>query len=400
MPLFIAFYCLLCGVAHFCALPFLFLLSFKQKYKNSLKRRFFNPIFPKSDKEILWFHACSFGEIASLRVILESLHLRHNEQILITTTTQTGFDLAKKTYPDFLVSFLPFESFIPFFVKNLKIKRLILLEAELWLMPLFCAKKHNATTLLLNARISTRSYKKYLKFRFFYQKLFAYIDRVLAQSTEDKERLETLGAKNIEVFGNIKLLSLPQVTKEYEKAQNPLFVIASTHEKEGQEEEILLLEVLLDFLKKTDKKVNIMFVPRHPERFLSVAKKIQEKLGDKKLILASQNGVQNAINSSFSLLDKLGELNNIYAICDLVILGGSFIKKVGGHNPLEPAFFGCKLISGEYIFNQLALFSCIENAVLCKIEDLGNILMKEKEIKAAKIIKSINKEKLLATIKG
>lgn len=398
--LFIYFYYFLVCIAHFCAMPFLFLLSFKPKYKESLKKRFFYPSFLKSDKEILWFHGCSFGEIASLQPILESLHLQHNEQVLITMTTQTGFNLAKKTYPNFLVSYLPFESFIPFFTKNLKLKTFILLEAELWLMPLFCTKRKGTKTILLNARISTRSYKKYLKFRFFYQKLFAYLDRVFAQSIEDKKRLETLCAKNVEVFGNIKLFSIPTITQKYKKSKKEFWTITSTHQKNGEIEELLILESLLKFLEASKKEVNIMFAPRHPERFLSVAKKIQERLGNKKLILASQNGVQNAIDSSFSLLDRLGELNNIYAICDLVILGGSFIKNIGGHNPLEPAFFGCKLISGEYIFNQLALFSCIKNYKLCKIEDLEDILKENEKLKKTKITQTINKEYLIKTLRN
>ena len=78
-------------------------------------------------------------------------------------------------------------------------------------------------------------------------------------------------------------------------------------------------------------------------------------------------------DSDIILVDKLGLLNNIYAISDIVILGGAF-ENIGGHNPIEPAFFNCKLISGENIFNQKSLFECVNNYKIVKKEDLRNVL--------------------------
>lgn len=376
------YYLLMC-TAHFCALPFLFILSFKEKYKISLRKRFFIPMFLPKDK-YHWIHACSLGEVKSIQSIINTLNnqLENSTKILLTTTTQTGFALAKTLYPNCIIAYLPFESFIPFWLKNKKIVSLTLIEAELWLMPLFCARLKNAKTFLINARISKRSYPRYLRFQFFYKRLFSYVQKIFCQSQIDKERLETLGARNIEIFGNLKLSEIPKISMHYDAPNAPLWIIASTHNKNNQSEEVLILESLLKvfFRSKTPSSQNIphfLFAPRHPERFLEVERLLNKILESNQLPLlqkTSTQGIQDALNSPFILLDSLGELNNLYAIADTVILGGSFLPNIGGHNPVEPAYFHTKLISGPYIFNQEALFLQIKNCVICEIDKLTEVL--------------------------
>ena len=136
------YYCILC-VAHLCALPLIFILSFKQKYKESLKRRFFSPIpLPNHMLKFRWIHACSFGEVKSLQSIINTLQtqLKEDEAILLTTTTQTGFNLANTLYPTCTLAYLPFETLIPFWLRKKQILSLTLVEAELWLMPLVSLK--------------------------------------------------------------------------------------------------------------------------------------------------------------------------------------------------------------------------------------------------------------------
>ncbi|TLD81142.1 3-deoxy-D-manno-octulosonic acid transferase [Helicobacter sp. MIT 11-5569] len=397
-----AYYFLMCMV-HFCALPFLFLLSFKQKYKVSLKKRFFIPT-PLPKGAYFWIHACSFGEVKSMQSIINSLQssLDANHKILLTTTTQTGFNLAKKLYPNCTIAYLPFESFIPFWLKGKQIISLTLTEAELWLMPLFCAHVKGAKTLLINARISTRSYPRYLRFRFFYAKLFTFIQKIFCQSPIDKTRLESLGAKNIQIFGNLKLAEIPQVHQSYTAPNAPLWVIASTHSKNNQSEEVLILNNILKafFAKKQIQNLpHFLFAPRHPERFLEVERDLNAILQANNLPLlqkTSTQGIQNSLNTPFILLDTLGELNNLYAISYGVILGGSFLPNIGGHNPIEPAYFHTKLISGPYIFNQEALFASVKNCIICEIDKLADVLQNPLEntyitqnLEISKIIKSI-----------
>lgn len=406
MTFFISFYYLLICIAHLCAMPFLLALSFKQKYKTSIKKRFFFPTFFQESAALYWFHACSYGEIKSLQNILLSLQeqLANDEKILITTTTQTGYNLAKTSFPNAIVCFLPFESFIPFWIKSLKLKNFTLTEAELWLMPLVYAKKKGATTLLINARISSNSYPKYLKFAFFYKRLFSFIDKIFCQRKIDKKHLKTLGAKNIKVFGNLKLNEIPQITKHYQKPNQELWLVASTHQKNSQYEEILILEQILKILPKDlSKSPRILFAPRHPERFHSIAILLNQVLKAHKLpplAIASKSSIQETINAPFGLIDTLGELNNLYSISSLVILGGSFLPNIGGHNPIEPAFFGVKLISGPYIFNQKSLFMALQNYTISDLKNLAEILAKSDLLEPTKITKKLDISKIINTIKG
>ena len=463
-----------------------------------------------------WLHACSFGEIKSLEPIIQALaQAAPTRNILLTTTTQTGFDLAQSSYinePRIRVEFLPFEIFLPFYAHRLKqLQALVVTEAELWLELFYTTKALGAKTLLINARISTRSYPKYRRFRFFYRVLFSCVDEVFSQTQADSTRLAELGARHIEVLGNLKLLSPIHISRTYQKPQNRLVIVAASTHK-GEEE--LVLEAfstlkklesskvdsalgrqcgsVADFLKKhrlsasgipcfvkgtTAKVANLpqnpqsshsptatprilekdnrascenatpestfenatnlnasaqdsricdeksalssdwqgsylegndrrqsrriadlsrkaestksaakptpktqkmdssllILAPRHPERFTEVA----SLLAGYPLASARFSHDPNALtNPSLDvvLLDTLGELNNCYAIADIVILGGAFIP-AGGHNPLEPAFFGTKLISGRAIFNQEALFACVDGYTLCEASELESTLL-------------------------
>lgn len=332
----------------------------------------------------IWLHACSFGEIKSLAPIIQAL-ANHKRRILLTTTTQTGFDLAQSTYasePTIRVEFLPFEIFLPFYRHRLQdLQSLIVTEAELWLGLFSTAKTLGAQTLLINARISTRSYPKYRRFRFFYRVLFSCVDRVFAQSQADKDRLSTLGARHIEVLGNLKLLSPIATSATYPKPSNRLVIVAaSTHQ--GEEE--LVLQAFSALKKLESSKVDsslLILAPRHPERFDEVATQLASyPFASARFTQSAQ--VLNDSSLDVVLLDTLGELNNCYAIADIVILGGAFIQ-AGGHNPLEPAFFHTKLISGKAIFNQEALFACIDGYTLCEASELEATLLAHQSLPKA-----------------
>lgn len=399
MRLFVlTYYILVCWV-HLLGIPFLFLLSFKEKYRNSLKRRFFSPKAFKSQKEVHWFHACSFGEVKALLNIILKLKEEKDCEILLTTTTNTGFKLATSFLGEANVRYLPFESFIPFFIKGLRVKTLTLFEAELWLMPLYFAKLKGAKTYLLNARVSERSYPKYLRFRFFYQKIFLLLDCVYAQSLSDKKRLMQLGAKKIEIFGNLKAMEQAKATKELLKPSKNLIMVASSHAKDNKSEEVMVLQEILkwqDLNPLNRENFSIIFAPRHPERFMDVENQLNVILQEKKrgrISRLSQVDLQN--EEEFYLLDCLGELNNYYAISELVVLCGSFLQGIGGHNPIEPASFKTKIISGSYIFNQKTLFSNLQGYVICQIEDLSGVLNNLENIPYAKIINKQNFDTIL-----
>jgi 3-deoxy-D-manno-octulosonic-acid transferase len=319
------------------------------------------------------------GETKAIKPLVEKIE----EDVNISVITNTGFDEAKSLTSN--VRYLPFEIFLPFWIN--KQKALVVMEAELWFMLFLIAKNKGAKTFLINARISDKSYNSYKKFSFFYKRVFKNIDKVFAQTEIDKQRLIELGASNVKVIGNIKLAQLPKITKVFEKPNDVLITAGSTHQKE---EELILNSYERKFGK-------LVIVPRHPERFEKVDKLISVFCKDKNLSYHKFSQKED-FDSDIILVDKLGELNNIYAVSDVVILGGAF-ENIGGHNPVEPAYFECKLISGENIFNQKSLFECINNYSIIKKDELKKTLENIENLKKSSLVQDGDLEPILNELK-
>lgn len=361
MSLFSIFYNFILVIVYILILPILIYKSKNKKYKEAIPAKFFLKNNPRFESCGIWFHSCSMGETRAIKPLIEE----YKDIANVTVVTNTGFEEAKSFTQN--VRYLPFEFFLPFWVKKQKV--LVVMEAELWYMLFLVAKKKGAKTLLINARISDKSYNSYKRFSFFYKKIFKNIDKVFAQSQTDKLRLEELGALNVEVIGNIKLAQLPQKKFDFKKSRNFIITAASTHENEEN--------LILGAYKKEHGQ--LIIVPRHPERFDKVDKLILEFIKDKD-ITYNRYSISDNFESDIVLVDKMGLLNDIYSISDLTILGGAF-EKIGGHNPIEPAFFKNVIISGKNIFNQKSLFECIENYYLIEDFELKDYLEKLSSLK-------------------
>ena len=434
-------YTALAFLAWLAAAPFIFILSFKKKYRTSLKARFFLYKNPKFSPAAVHFHACSLGEVNALAPLISKF-----ESVALSTTTQTGFGAARSLTPN--SRYLPFENWLPFWLTGSRV--LVIFEAELWLNLIRSAKSRGSYVILLNARISDRSYASYLRFKFYYRKAFENIDLVLAQSELDAARLRELGAKNIKVAGNVKSANIAVATKDYSAASANSFVLTISNTHEGEEE--LVLSNLNDFIKfrgsqralekypraagaRGDKslpgaelrgetgslepvnlnaasldaasssdassavpntvplngaslnftapntatltavpqKLKIILAPRHPERF--------EKVREICEIWAREHGLSferfsdgAGLGSDFILLDAFGELANFYKISNVVILGGSFLRNIGGHSPIEAASFGVPIISGRFFHNQKALYALVQNIALCEANEISSVL--------------------------
>ncbi len=369
--LFFFLYSFLSFSLYVLALPFLALFSFKTKYKDSLPARFFlwnnKPLKPHG----IWFHSCSFGEAKAIKSLVDRLP---QESLRMSTTTHTGFKVIEEYTEE--SRYLPFEPLLFGWLKPQK--ALVVMEAEFWYLLFALAQSRGAKTLLINARMSDRSFPKYEKIGWLYREIFKHIDEVYAQTAKDKERLESLGAQNVVVTGNIKLAHLPAVTKEIKKPSSLVVCGASTHEGE----EALILDAFATFKKEHPEAV-LLLVPRHPERFDKVAKMMEDfaKAYQVKAQRYSQNEV---LSSDIILVDVLGELVNMYAISDIVILGGAF-EPIGGHNAAEAAQFGCKIISGEHYFNQKDIFDAIEGIAVVEASNLSRRLLQYGLLKPTKI---------------
>jgi len=352
-------------------LPFLVLFSFKPKYKDSLPARFFLWKNKPLKADGIWFHSCSFGEAKAIKPLVDILP---KDMLRMSSTTQTGFGAIQEYTAQ--SRYLPFEPLLLGWLKPQK--ALVVMEAEFWYLLFALAQKRGAKTLLINARMNDRSFSKYEKIRWFYRQIFKYIDEVYAQTELDKERLESLGAKNVFVTGNIKLAHLPGVTKKIKKPSALVVCGASTHEGE----EALILQAFAG-LKKEHEEAVLLLAPRHPERFTKVAKMMEDFAKQTQCTMQrySQNEV---LSGDIILLDVLGELVNMYAISDIVILGGAF-EPIGGHNAAEAAQFGCKIISGKHYFNQKDIFEAIEGIAVVETYSLSDTLLRHGLLKPTRI---------------
>jgi len=365
--LFFVLYSLFSIIVYLLALPFLFLFSFKTKYNDAIPARFFLWHNAPLKKEGIWFHSCSFGEARAIKPLVDALP---KATLRMTTTTYTGFEVIKKYTKN--SRYLPFEPLLFWWTKPQKV--LVVMEAEFWYLLFVLTKNRGAKTLLVNARMSERSYPKYKRIGWLYKQIFKHIDEVYAQTEKDKEYLETLGAKNVLVTGNIKLSSLPKVSKILQKPSGLILCAASTHEGEEQ----LILSAFENF-KKENSDARLIIVPRHPERFLKVQEMIKH-FAKKEHLTWHRYSENESLDDDITLVDTLGELVNIYAITDIVILGGAF-EPIGGHNAAEAAQFGCKILSGTHYFNQKDIFEAVEGIAVVEASNLSRRLLQHTLLK-------------------
>ena len=368
---FFFLYSLVAFLLYFLALPFLLLFSFKAKYRQSLPARFFLWKNPPLKSDGIWFHSCSFGEAKAIKPLVDALP---SDMLRMSTTTHTGYEAISAYTQE--SRYLPFESLLFIWLKPQK--ALVVMEAEFWYLLFALAQSRGAKTLLINARMSARSYPKYVRMGWLYRQIFKHIDEVYAQTALDKERLESLGAKNVVVTGNIKLSELPSVTKSLVKPSGLVLCAASTHEGEEQ----LILDAFADFKKEND-EARLIVVPRHPERFDKVATTIDSFAEDEKLSW-HRYSLNESLEDDIVLIDALGELVNIYSISDIVILGGAF-EPIGGHNAAEAAQFGCKIISGKHYFNQVDIFEAVEGIAVVEASNLSRRLLQHGILKVTSL---------------
>ncbi len=303
------------------------------------------------------FHCVSVGEFLALKPLIEQIVKQHPQMhIMLTCTTLTGSDQILKSFQG-LVShvYLPWDTAwaVRRFYRRYRIKKLIIMETEIWPNLLIQAKKLAIPCLLVNARLSLGSLKSYQRLSLLSQYLLQHFQAIAAQSQTDRERFLQLGAQSRQVLntGNIKYdlqldekqLQQGKHLREQLNWQQCLVILAaSTH----QGEEKIILDVFTK-LAQTYVNLALIVVPRHPERFSEVGRLIQEY--HRPMLVRSQ--LQTACDDSRCLLgDSLGEMMMYYAMSDIVIMGGSLVAH-GGHNILEPAALSRAIIFGPWMFN-------------------------------------------------
>tara|TARA_Y100000992_G_scaffold297598_1_gene261427 strand:- start:758 stop:2032 length:1275 start_codon:yes stop_codon:yes gene_type:complete len=302
----------------------------------------------KSEQSPIWFHAVSLGEVIASETIIRKL--LNDANLVLTTSTPTGYREAKKIYGDDIkVLYAPWDFilFIKGFLKNFNPIALILFETEVWPSMIYLSEKRKIPIILCNARLSESSYRKYLLLSFFTKYIFKKFTLVLAQSDQHVKNFKNIGiqGKKIKLVGSAKFdIKKSKATESIQdKYIDNLILATSTHAGED--------EIIIDAyseLKKEFTDLKLIIVPRHPERSDLVYKILEEKDINAKI----SSNIPNEMNIVDAIvINATGILNSIYQLADIAFIGGSLLSKYGGHNIIEPASNRCAFIVGPYMRN-------------------------------------------------
>jgi 3-deoxy-D-manno-octulosonic-acid transferase len=322
--------------------------------QNRFKERFGYTSLPRPKGRIVWFNSASVGETLSLRSFVDGWHTRYpNDHILITTTTITAAKIVKDQFQGIAIhQFIPFDVtlWVNRFFNYWKPDQAFFVDSELWPNTVRTCKRKNVPLVLLNARLSDRSYNRWKYVPTLAASLLNQFRLCLAPGPETEERLKALGAKNVGIMANLKFSVPPlPVNQAYIDYFNPLFaqkhiwIAASTHP--GEEE--LIFNVHQTLKRKLPNFITII-APRHPHRADALVKKAATQ-GLAFQTLASAL-TQFDSNNDGIIVDEIGQLGTFYTLSDIVFMGGSLIPH-GGHNPIEPAHFKKPIFYGMHMHN-------------------------------------------------
>lgn len=306
---------------------------------------------PRPDGALLWLHAASVGEAQSALILISALsaaypHLR----FLVTTGTVTSAGIMKRRLPE-----KAFHQYIPLdnpewaekFVSYWRPDLVLWMESELWPNLLKAVRVRGIPAILVNARLSDRSFSNWMKARRFAASVLSSFDLVMAQSQRDKENFEILGVKSAVFTDNIKYSAAPLPADpvalsglRLTVAERLLWVYASTHDGE----EALACRVHKE-LRQSFPNLLTIIVPRHPERREEVARACFDE--GVKFRLRSDNLALPTPDDDIYVADTMGELGLFYSLCPIAMIGRSFSSDGGGgHNPIEAAQLGCAVVTG------------------------------------------------------
>ena len=314
---------------------------------------------PRPEGHFIWMHGASVGECLSMLPLIQKLlEEDKNLNIMVTSGTVTSANLMKKRLPEraFHHYFpIDFPGFTRRLIKHFKPDTVFWFESEFWPNALYAFKKEKVPLILLNGRISDKSFKRWKKLPFVIRPLLSCFALTLGQSPENEERLKKLGSPATACVGNIKCAApaSPYSKEELQKLKQQIgkrfcWCGASTHANEEE----MMADIHLH-LKNDFPDLLTICVPRHPDR----ADKLQEMF-EKKGLRVARRSKKNAItaDTQIYLADTIGEMGLLYQLAPIVFVGGSLIP-FGGQNMLEPMYWGKTVFVGPHAFNFRAFMS-------------------------------------------
>lgn len=340
----------------------LFISIFSKKLRAGTKIKLGGYNFKLHDRT-LWIHAVSVGEVMLAATLISKIE--RNVDIVLTTSTPQGQELAKNKLSNRCreITYFPYDTTyaLKSAINAINPFAAVIVETEIW--PNFASQlyKQNIPLYIVNGRISERTYKSYLRLKFFFKEIFKNYRAILTQSEDDAMRFINIGAEKNKVVssGNIKFdLQKPdeKIKTEYQNifktnGKNVL-IFGSTHGDENA--------ALIEVYKKLKEKINnlkLIIAPRHLEK-TSQIEGLLNGLSFSKRSLGANFDINDVI-----ILDTTGELGKTYSIADIAVIGGSF-NNTGGHNPLEatiwnkPAITGPNIKNFRYIYKTLCELDC------------------------------------------
>ena len=347
----------------FSPLILLFRILKKKEDKIRFKEKFC--FFSKKRKKgkLVWIHVASVGELLSIFPLIERLERKKNiDSVLITSTTLSSskiFDQYK--FKKTIHQFFPVDSdfLTKKFLSYWKPSLAIFIESEIWPNMLSNLRKRNIPHILLNARITKKTFKRWRYLNNFSKVIFKGFSATYPQNNETFNFLKQLGAKKIKRIGNLKFSEIKS-TRKYELNKNiikffknkKIWCASSTHDGE----EIFCANVHLQ-LKKKYKNLVTIIIPRHVQR----AKTLVKSIKDLDLQVHCHSNKMNITkDTEIYIVDTYGETKLFFNISETVFLGGSLVKH-GGQNPLEPSRLGCNVIHGPHINNFKEIYHLLDN---------------------------------------
>ena len=387
---------------------FVLIIFFRRYFNKEDKKRFrekisMNDSFLPKNKKIIWIHASSIGETNSVFPLISKL-TRENEGIfiLLTSTTLSSSQLIeKKKFSKDNVQHRFFPLDVQFLVKKFinhwEPELVIFVDSEIWPNYLVEIAKRKIPLVLLNGRITMKTFKKWKLVSRLSSKLFSLYDLCLPSSKESEKNLKSLGAKNVKFFGNLKFCTNINSEKKNVNMKtifnkHHIWCAASTH---PDEEEIILKTH--DLLKQKGIKIITIIIPRHINRSNEI-NKVSSNFNFKSQIINKFEDISK--DSEILIVNSIGEMINYFQNCNSIFMGKSLSKrliKVGGQNPIEPAKCGCKIYHGPYISNFKEIYEFLkEKGIACEITneiDLSQNLIEDfnnKNLKNKRNIDEIN----------
>jgi len=319
---------------------------------------------------VIWLHAVSVGEVLAVsRLVTELSAAVPNHLVLISTTTRTGQALARERFGAARVFYCPLD--LPWAVRAwlraLNPEMLVLAETEFWPNLLAACFRRGIPVAVVNARISDRSWPRYLRLRPLWHPWLSQFSLALAQTALDAQRLHRLGCSQAIVAGNLKFdvraTVEAEATRLLRDRTSGLRLLVAGSTLEGEETRLL---AVWPQLLAGEPNLAMVLAPRHPERFAAVAALLNQS--GTKWRQRSQWPSGNLVPGEILLLDTIGELASVYSLAAVAFVGGSLVP-AGGHNPLEPAQFAVPIVMGPHFANFRAIVDTLREHEALKITE-------------------------------